>query len=152
LYKIALMLSNLPAHDPARALLEKYEPNYRSTVAIVDTAKDGLAAEAVLRIIRLLNVTKTFAESIFQLSFRTLDNYSTQKKKVDPAVTEKALALMALYRKGIALFGSSAEFNKWLAEPAFGLGRKVPLDLFATMTGIGLVMEELSRIEYGDLA
>ena len=59
---------------------------------------------------------------------------------------------MALYRKGIELFGSTAEFNKWLREPAYGLGKKVPRGLLGTMTGIGLVVDELSRIEYGDLA
>ena len=37
---------------------------------------------------------------------------------------------MALYRKGMELFGSTVEFNKWLGEPACGLGKKVPRDLY----------------------
>ena len=50
------------------------------------------------------------------------------------------------------MFGSIEEFNKWIAEPAFGLGNKTPQDLLDTITGIELVGEELTRIEYGDLA
>jgi putative toxin-antitoxin system antitoxin component (TIGR02293 family) len=150
--QIELMSTTLPIHDPARTLLNKYESSYRSPIAIVDASEKGLPASTISRVIKLLAVTRSLAEAIFQLSFRTLDNYEQQNKKVNALVSEKALALMALYRKGIELFGSTAEFNKWLGEPAYGLGKKVPRDLLGTMTGIGLVVDELSRIEYGDLA
>jgi putative toxin-antitoxin system antitoxin component (TIGR02293 family) len=57
-----------------------------------------------------------------------------------------------LYKKGISIFGSVEEFNKWMEAPAYGVGGQRPNDLLDTMTGINLISEELTRIEYGDLA
>jgi len=62
------------------------------------------------------------------------------------------LKLIVLYRKGVEVFSSITNFNKWLHKPSFGLGKKIPYSLMNTTTGIDLIFEELVRIEYGDLA
>jgi len=61
--------------------------------------------------------------------------------------------LIALYDKGKTVFGSAEEFNLWLNDPEIGIGAQVLSSLLLdTTTGVELVMQELIRIEFGDLA
>ena len=62
------------------------------------------------------------------------------------------LKLFSLFKKGEIVFGNSDEFQKWIEKPAYGLGYKIPKELMQTPAGIDLIMDELIRIEYGDLA
>ena len=52
---------------------------------------------------------------------------------------------------GTELFGLDS-FRRWLIQPAYGLNYDVPVDLFRTSEGQQRVLEELTRIVYGDLA
>jgi putative toxin-antitoxin system antitoxin component (TIGR02293 family) len=70
-----------------------------------------------------------------------------------PAASNKmTLSTLVLYEKGLIIFGSTEEFTKWMSTPAFGLGNQKPKDLLNTITGINLITEELTRVEYGDLS
>lgn len=51
--------------------------------------------------------------------------------------------------KTTVLFGSQEAAERWLEQPAIGLGRQRPLDLLATPAGTGIVEELLGRLEYG---
>ena len=59
---------------------------------------------------------------------------------------------MALFRTGETVFGSAEAFRRWMDKPAYGLGDQVPFELLHTSGGIDLVMDEVVRIAYGDLA
>jgi putative toxin-antitoxin system antitoxin component (TIGR02293 family) len=83
---------------------------------------------------------------------KTFTSYKKNQTSLDPVVSEKLLKIFSLYDKGLAVFGNISEFNLWLSTPSFGLGKSIPRDLLDTITGIELVSEELTRIEYGDLA
>ena len=83
---------------------------------------------------------------------KTINRYKQEKKKLNPRNSELILKLLALYSKGIEVFGKLESFNNWLMKPAFGIGNKTPFSLMNTSTGIDLIFEELIRIEYGDLA
>jgi len=67
-------------------------------------------------------------------------------------LNEQILKLEGLYKKGIELFESADEFNKWLKSESFGLGNTKPVNLLNSITGIDLVYEELVRIEFGATA
>lgn len=60
--------------------------------------------------------------------------------------------LIELFDKGKLVFGSVEEFNIWLNEPSFGLAGQIPANLLDTHSGIELIIQELIRIEYGDIA
>ncbi len=61
-------------------------------------------------------------------------------------------SLKALNQKGESVFGSAHAFRRWMDKPAYGLGGQVPFVLLHTSGGIDLIMDEVTRIEYGDLA
>ena len=86
------------------------------------------------------------------ISTKTLDRYKKAEKRLTPSASELMLKLISLYSKGEELFGSQNEFQKWIEEPAYGLGNKVPKTMLQTPAGIDLITDELIRIEHGDLA
>lgn len=133
-------------------ILEKYERSFNNDIAIVMNSKKGLQAQAVFDFISLSEFPFPFIEKVLNKTIKTFTSYQKNKTALDPVISEKLLKIFSLYEKGTSVFGSVAEFNSWLSAPAFGLGKAVPKDLLDTITGIELVSEELTRIEYGDLA
>jgi putative toxin-antitoxin system antitoxin component (TIGR02293 family) len=65
---------------------------------------------------------------------------------------EEVMDIVALFEKGTEVFGSEERFRLWMKQPAYGLGEQIPLDLLQKADGIELILDELIRIEYGDLA
>jgi len=136
----------------AHSLLSKYEKSFGNSISILLTAKKGLKAQAVFDFILISQFPNQIIEQLLKKTLKTFTSYKDQNTLLDSAISEKLLKLFALYDKGASVFGSIEEFNKWMAEPAFGLGNQIPSSLLDTITGIDLVGEELTRIEYGDLA
>lgn len=95
---------------------------------------------------------KLLAEKIFEISTKTLYSYRQSGKKLPVRLNEQILKLEELYKKGIELFESANEFNKWLKSESFGLGNTRPINLLNSVTGIDLIYEELVRIEFGATA
>ncbi len=104
----------------------------------------------VLKISSLPN--KFLAEKIFEISTKTLYSYRQSGKKLPVRLNEHILKLEELYKKGIELFESADEFNRWLKSESFGLGNTKPINLLNSVTGIDLIYEELVRIEFGATA
>jgi putative toxin-antitoxin system antitoxin component (TIGR02293 family) len=139
-------------YGKAGLLLAKYEGSYDNSISLVLSAKKGLKPEAIFDFMHISRFSAALVEQLLNKTIKTFTKYKEKDTLLDATVSEKLLKLFALYDKGAAVFGSIEEFNKWLAEPAFGLGNQVPQDLLDTISGIELVGEELTRIEYGDLA
>ncbi|HMH23418.1 MAG TPA: antitoxin Xre/MbcA/ParS toxin-binding domain-containing protein [Puia sp.] len=133
-------------------VLARYEKLFASSISILLNAKKGLKSQAVFDFISISQFPNLLIEQLLKKSLKTFSNYKENNTLLDAVISEKLLKLFALYDKGLSVFGSVDEFNKWIVEPAFGLGNQVPTDLLDTITGIDLVGEELTRIEYGDLA
>ena len=134
------------------SILLKYEKSFQNNISLVNDSKKGLRAQAVFDLIALSEFSFPFIEKVLNKTIKTFTSYKKNQTVLDPALSEKLLKIFSLYDKGIIVFGDIEEFNKWLAGPSFGLGNSVPRDLLDTVTGIELVFDELSRIEYGDLA
>lgn len=138
--------------ERAGLVLEKYQKSFDNSITLLLHAKKGLKPEAVFDFITLSQYSGQIIERLLNKTIKTFTSYKIHNQSLDPTVSEKLLKLFALYEKGISVFGSTPEFNKWMAEPAFGLGNQTPQTILDTITGIELVGEELTRIEYGDLA
>ncbi|TDX00549.1 type II RES/Xre toxin-antitoxin system antitoxin [Dinghuibacter silviterrae] len=136
----------------AGQVLAKYQRSFDNAIALQYDAKKGLKPDAVFDFIALSQYSAQVVEQLLKKTFKTLTTYKAQNTPLDSTISEKLLKLFALYDKGITVFGSVEAFNEWMAAPAFGLGNQVPQTFIDTITGIDLVGEELSRIEYGDLA
>jgi uncharacterized protein (DUF2384 family) len=65
---------------------------------------------------------------------------------------EEVMERLALFEKGTEVFGSQEQFLCWMDKPSYGLGAQIPAELILKSGGIELILDELIRIEYGDLA
>lgn len=133
-------------------VLNKYAKKYDSSISLFLSSKKGLEPQAAFDLISVTLLTAPMIESILYVTLKTLTNYKQRKTHLNAAISEKVLSIFALYKKGISIFGSVDEFNKWMSTPAYGLGEQRPTDLLVSMTGVNLVNDELTRIEYGDLS
>jgi putative toxin-antitoxin system antitoxin component (TIGR02293 family) len=136
----------------SRSVLKDYEKHLDDRVWLVEEGAAGVPASAVYDLIGLTHLSKEFFANMLNISSKTLDRYRQAEKKLNPASSEMMLKLFSLYKKGEETFGNIDEFQKWIEKPAYGLGYKVPKTLIQTPGGIDLVIDELIRIEYGDLA
>jgi putative toxin-antitoxin system antitoxin component (TIGR02293 family) len=121
---------------------------------IIDELNSNKKSSDILeRLIKISSITnKVLAEKVFEISPKTLHTYKNSDKVMPVRINEQVLKLEELYKKGIELFESSQQFNKWLKIESYGLGNIKPIDLFNSITGIDLVYEELIRIEFGATA
>lgn len=144
-------MSNDSAIKPGN-ILSKYEKSFSNSIALVADSKKGLRAQAVFDFISLSQFSFPVIEKVLNKTIKTFTSYKKSQINLDATISEKLLKIFSLYDKGAAVFGNIDEFNKWIAAPSFGLGNIVPRDLLDTVTGTELVYNELTRIEYGDLA
>lgn len=85
---------------------------------------------------------------LLHLSPRTISNYHQNKQALEPLQGEHLLKLIALFNKGVEMFGTIDEFNYWLNKPFWNAEEK-PIDWLITPGGIDLVVKELDRLGYG---
>lgn len=133
-------------------IIKTYKVNVNSNIDIAIKANQGIDAHSFFEMAKVTGYTKDELAKVLSTSVKTFSRYEKENKKLGPLRSELILKIMALFQKGIDLFGELTHFKNWLAKPAFGLGNQQPFDLIQTSTGIDLVLDELTRIEYGDLA
>ena len=135
-----------------RSILRAYEKHLDDRFWMVEEAAAGIPASALFDLIKITRLSKSFIASMLNLSTKTLDRYKKGEKRLNPASGEILLKLYSLFKKGEEIFGNPDEFQHWIEKPAYGLGYKIPKDLMHTPAGIDLIMDELTRIEFGNLA
>ncbi len=86
------------------------------------------------------------------MSERTMQRYKREQKTFDPIYSEKILQVSLLYNLGIEVFGIKGKFDSWLETQNLALGGIKPKELLDNSFGIGLLKDELTRIEHGVLA
>lgn len=90
--------------------------------------------------------------SYLHISERTMHRYKKEKKSFDTIQSERILEINYLFQKGAQVFGSYDIFGEWLDATNIALGGVKPKDLLDSTFGIGLIKDELIRIEHGVFA
>lgn len=133
-------------------IIKEYNVNINSNIDIALKANQGISANTFFEIAKVTGYSKDEMAKVLSTSVKTFSRYQKENKKLGPLRSELILKIIALFKKGIEVFASVENFKQWLNKPAFGLGSQIPFALIHTSTGIDLVLDELIRIEYGDLA
>ena len=89
---------------------------------------------------------------ILDTTLRTLVRYKKDNKTFAPKQTEKIIEIQQLMQYGEEVFGDKENFHDWLMSENIAVGGMVPGDLLDTSVGLGIVKDELGRIEHGILA
>lgn len=136
----------------AEKILSRYRRLYGDVFSMLSAIEDGLSTDAVFDLMQISEFSNEQIEHFLGKTIKTFHNYKAKKTLLDATTGEKVLKLFSLYDKGIEIFGTAQEFHKWLNEPAYGLGYKIPYHIMDSITGIELLIAELIKIEFGDLA
>lgn len=130
----------------------RYQTTPENPYHLVSQAQDGISTDAFFDIISISGLSKEELSGLLDVSFKTIQRYQKEGKKLSALNSEQLLKMIGLYQKAEEIFGSIEPFDRWLRKPAIGMGGKHPLTFLQTSGGIDLLLEELHRIEYGALA
>jgi len=140
--------------EPAEAyqIINKYGDLTGNDNTLTLAALKGVKSSLFSDVIVLTGFSRDLVAGWLDISNKTLLNYEKQSKQLNPASAELLLKVILLFEKGIKIFGERVQFKRWLEKPAYGLGGFIPMEMMRTSGGVDLVIDELVRIEYGDLA
>ncbi|MGZ3813261.1 MAG: antitoxin Xre/MbcA/ParS toxin-binding domain-containing protein [Mucilaginibacter sp.] len=132
-------------------LLMPYEVLFKSPIAKLDAIKKGLQPAAINDLIEITGATQTDVSKWLDITEPTLRKHIQNTKELNLGISEHIIQLFELFDKGLDTFGSLPEFKSWLKHYNTGIDA-IPFDILDTITGIGIVMNELIRIDYGATA
>jgi putative toxin-antitoxin system antitoxin component (TIGR02293 family) len=132
--------------------VKKYKYPDEDSLEVVNMLREGVAFPYLSSISDRISFTLEDWASFLHLSERTIQRYKKEKKPFDTIHSEKIVQIDLLYKKGAAVFGSEENFHTWMETKNIPLGGVKPKELLDTTYGIGLITDELVRIEYGVLA
>jgi len=132
-------------------LLVPYTNYFRSPIAKLDAIKRGLQPGAINDLIEITGATQTDVSRWLDITEPTLRKHIQNTRELNLGLSEHIIQLFELFDKGLDTFGSLNEFKNWLKHYNTGIDA-IPYDILDTITGIGIVMNELIRIDYGATA
>lgn len=118
----------------------------------IRTIRNGITFIAFSNFAKTTPFSYSEWSAFLHMSERTLQRYKQEKKAFDPIHSERILQIGLLYNFGVEVFGSSEKLNNWLETKNLALGGTKPKELLDNSFGIGLLKDELTRIEQGILA
>lgn len=124
----------------------------RDVFRLIAITREGITYAAFSQIVKQSPFSLTEWADSLHISERTLQRYKNEGKAFDPAVSEKILEIMMLCQRGTAVFADGAKFGTWLETKNMLMGGVPPKQLLDTTFGIGLLHDELTRLEHGVLA
>ncbi len=124
----------------------------RHVLTFIDLIRQGIPFREFLNFVKVFPFSMSEWSGFLHLSERTMQRYQREKRKFDSLQSEKILEIALLYKKGTAVMGNAEKFNAWLETDNLALGKVLPKSLLDSTFGIGLLKDELTRIETGVLA
>jgi putative toxin-antitoxin system antitoxin component (TIGR02293 family) len=124
----------------------------KNVLAIIDAVRTGISFNEFEKITNETPFSLVEWANYLQLSERTLHRTQKDKKAFQPIHSERIVELVMLYEYGVEVFGDKDNFNVWLNSTSIALGGRTPKELLDTKFGVGMVKDELGRIEHGVLA
>jgi putative toxin-antitoxin system antitoxin component (TIGR02293 family) len=126
--------------------------NDKDIFRLIDVIRGGVNFPDFFTIFKQSSFSLNEWSGFLHLSERTMQRYQKEQKTFDPLASEKILEILLLIRMGKDVFGNNDKFNIWLETRCVALGGKKPKEFLDNTFGIGLLKDELIRIEHGVLA
>ena len=117
----------------------------------ISVIRTGIPKQAMTHLMEVADITLTEMASIIHTSDRTLRRYTPQQK-LSQDQSERMVEMARLYSRGEDVFGTMAQFRQWMDSVLLPFGNKKPKEFLDTSLGIGMIMNELGRIEHGIFA
>jgi uncharacterized protein (DUF2384 family) len=100
---------------------------------------------------KLIGLNDDILSKWLNITTRTLHNYKKAKEvTLKDNTKEHIVSLLSLYKHGAEVFNTKENFEKWLMASNYYLDNKAPKDFLDTISGIRLIDNKLSAIEFGE--
>src|ERR1041385_1636723 len=119
----------------------------RDILQLIDTIRQGIKFALFISLAEKSPFSLTEWSGFLHIYERTMQRYKKEKKSFDPIFSEKILEVTMLCKFGAEVFGDNTKFNTWLETKNIALGGVKPKDLLDNTFGIGMVKDELTRID-----
>ncbi|MBK0378592.1 antitoxin Xre/MbcA/ParS toxin-binding domain-containing protein [Mucilaginibacter segetis] len=137
-----------PQVSTVHELMVPYGGYFKSPIAKLGAIKQGLQPGSLTDLLQVTGVTQADIARWLDITEPTLRKHIQSTKGLNPGLSEHIIQLFELFDKGLDTFGSLEEFKSWLRHYNPGIDA-IPFDMLDTITGIGIIMSELIRIDYG---
>lgn len=119
-----------------------------------DLLQEGLPGPALKHLVTSVAFLRTPNHGSFEkavgISFRTYQRRrDARDKPLSPEQSGRTWKFAEILGRVSTLFGSQAEAEKWMEQPAMALDQRRPIDLLSTPAGVESVEDHLTRLEYG---
>jgi hypothetical protein len=90
--------SSLPPKeaDQPQTVFRKYGPSIKNTLTIVSEARRGVAAETFFDVADASQLNQNILADLLHVSLKTFQRYRKDNKRLNPAISEHLLKLLAL--------------------------------------------------------
>lgn len=125
-----------------------------STVSLQDLmriTRQGLLRDAVDSMAQILGLSIGELAKYLHVSQRTLQRYGSDKE-LSPELSDRLIQIAKVYAKAVDVFEDESTAIKWLKHPNCALGKTVPMEYLDNSSGVEIILDELTRIEYGVFA
>lgn len=123
-----------------------------NTIALIRLIRNGIGFLAFEKFAEKFQYSLSEWSGFLHISERSMQRYKKEKRAFDPLQSEKIVQIAMLFKMGEEVFGSKEKFRLWLETENLALGKVKPRSLIDSTFGIGMVKDELGRIEYGILS
>ena len=124
----------------------------------------GFSDIEILKVLRIESKTKDYLNAIktisdandktistwLDINEKTLRHYKQSDAQINDNTKEHILYLLRLMTMGNRIFGSGEEFGRWLDTSNFIFNDEKPTGFLNTITGLRIVIDRLTAMEYGD--
>ena len=111
---------------------------------------DKVNANYLLLLKELSHFSDQELSDFLHINVKTYRTYRDSDKVLRKDIQEHILMLLSLLKHGIDVFGNSDQFNSWIETPNPFFDMKAPSAFLYTISGIKLIDDRLTGIEYGD--
>ena len=113
--------------------------------------REGIPRKTINALADSLHLSVIELAKYLHVSERTLQRY-TPEKLLSPELSDRVLQIAKVYARSVDVFESSDTASQWLKQPSVALGHVAPIEFLDTFSGVEIVLDELTRIEYGVFA
>lgn len=119
-----------------------------SSFDLVVLTRKGIPRSAIDALAKTLHLSISKLTKYLHVSERTLQRYSPDKS-LSPELSDHILQIAKVYARSLDVFEDPETTSSWLKQPNIALGNIAPIEYLDTSSGIEIVLDELTRIEYG---
>lgn len=119
---------------------------------LIKLVREGIPYSEFSKVLTKYPFTLKEWSNYLNISTRTLERHRDDNKSFRQEQSERILAIFQLLNYGNTVFDFQKGFYNWLNSESIALGGIKPKELLDTSIGIGIIKDELGRIEHGILA